>query len=135
MKTLVTFTSQRFTPFLPEDSQVNPGYYGAELAWWLSRQLAAEGVVTSYPEYEDWGWFIDYFTTEEDEYWLGCGNVDGTRDRWRIFLDAKPKGLFRRKQADIENARPLLSALEAVLKASDLINDIRWEDNRASTGP
>ena len=133
MNTLVTFTSDRFTPFLPEGSQVNPGCYGAELAWWLSRKLAAKGVVTSYPEYEDWGWFIEYITAEEHEYWLCCGNVDGTRDRWHIFLDAKSKGLFRRKQADVKNARPLLSALEAVLKESDRINDIQWEDDRAST--
>lgn len=36
MDTGVNFYSDLFKPFLPEDSQVNPVCYGAELAWWLA---------------------------------------------------------------------------------------------------
>ena len=49
MATEVDFNSEAFTPILPEDSQVNPEYYGAELAWWLCRILAERGVYTAYP--------------------------------------------------------------------------------------
>ena len=56
---IVDFHSDAFAPVLPEDSQVNPEVYGAELAFWLCTELAKRGVVTSYPEYEDWGWYID----------------------------------------------------------------------------
>jgi hypothetical protein len=35
MKTEVSFDSERFRPVLPDESQVNPGRYGAELAYWL----------------------------------------------------------------------------------------------------
>jgi hypothetical protein len=55
MKISVDFESNMFSPFLPGDAQVNPGVYGAELAYWLSRQLAQRGMPTSYPQYEDWG--------------------------------------------------------------------------------
>lgn len=58
MMELVELRTNRFTPFLPDDSQVNPGVYGAELAYWLSQQLASHGVITSYPESEDWGWYL-----------------------------------------------------------------------------
>jgi hypothetical protein len=35
MQALVTFRSPRFRPVLPDECQVNPGCYGAELAFWL----------------------------------------------------------------------------------------------------
>jgi hypothetical protein len=54
---IATFVSDQFVPFLPEESQVNPEVYGAELAWWLASELARRNVFTSYPEYEDWGWY------------------------------------------------------------------------------
>ncbi|WP_413701987.1 hypothetical protein ACLKMH_10950 [Psychromonas sp. KJ10-10] len=57
MKNTVTFKSDLFKPFLPEDSQVNPEVYGAELAYWLSKKLAEKNIITSYPESEDWGGF------------------------------------------------------------------------------
>ena len=57
IRDIVEFKSSRFVPVLPEDCQVNPGVYGAELAFWLSQALAKAGVATSYPNNEDWGWF------------------------------------------------------------------------------
>jgi hypothetical protein len=50
MDTCVEFKSDLFKPFLSEAAQVNPDYYGAELAWWLSRELAIKGVETTYPK-------------------------------------------------------------------------------------
>jgi hypothetical protein len=128
MKTCVNFKSDLFKPFLPEASQVNPGRYGAELAYWLTRKLSEKGVCTSYPEHEDWGWFIEFVTEEEDEYWLCCGNVDGTYKEWQIFIDPKPKGLFGRKKANVENARPLMSAVKTVLEECDQISEIEWHN-------
>ena len=46
MEASVIFDSDLFAPFLPDDAQVNPRVYGAELAFWLFRQLAARGIVT-----------------------------------------------------------------------------------------
>jgi hypothetical protein len=126
MNTQVTFKSERFRPVLPEASQVNPGRYGAELAFWLCTELARAGVVTSYPNYEDWGWFIEYVTESGDEYWLCCGNVDGSDDEWLCFLQPKGKGLFGRQKAALESAEPLLRALARVLDAEPSIGDVQW---------
>jgi hypothetical protein len=126
METSVEFDSALFEPFLPEDSQVNPEVYGAELAFWLSRKLAERGVVTSYPEYEDWGWYLEYATDEEDEYSLCCGNCEGSKSKWRCFLDSKSKGLFRRSKSDPGNASALLEALRAVLSTEPSISNIAW---------
>jgi hypothetical protein len=126
VQTEVTFTSARFRPVLPEESQVNPGRYGAELAFWLCTALANVGVVTSYPQYEDWGWFIEYITGDGDEYWLCCGNAEGRDDEWTCFLQPRAKGWFGRNKAPFENARPLIRALAAVLEAEPSVTGVRW---------
>lgn len=128
MRNAVTFSSTRFRPVLPEESQVSPGRYGAELAFWLCTQLAREGVVTPYPNYEDWGWFIEYTTAEGDEFWLCCGNVEGADDQWHCFLQPKGKGLFGRSQPSQDKARPLMEALVGVLEKESTVHDIRWSD-------
>ena len=126
MKTSVEFDSELFKPFLPEESQVNPRVYGAELAFWLSRQLAARGVVTSYPNFEDWGWFIEYITDSGDEYWLCCGNREGEDNKWLCFLNAKAKSLFGRNKAKAENAKLLLDTLKHLLDETPEITSIKW---------
>lgn len=129
MEISVAFDSELFKPFLPEDSQVNPQVYGAELAFWLAKQLAVKGVVTSYPNYEDWGWFIEYITDSNDEYWLCCGNREGADNQWLCYLNPKAKGLFGRYKARVENAKPLLDALRAVLDETQDITNIIWGED------
>ncbi len=130
METSVEFDSAIFRPFLPEDSQVNPQVYGAELAFWLAQQLARRGIITSYPNYEDWGWFIEYITEAGDEYWLCCGNRGGEIDKWLCYLDPKAKSMFGRNKAKLENAQPLLVALRALLEETPDISNIRWSVER-----
>ncbi|MFO1369985.1 MAG: hypothetical protein U1F46_13405 [Marinagarivorans sp.] len=126
MNTCVEFTSDLFTPFLPESAQVNPHCYGAELAWWLCQQLAGKGIVTSYPNNEDWGWFIEY-GVEDYEYWLCCGNVPDARvNQWPIHLNCKPRGLFGRNKTPVALAEPLLIALAEVLATSREISAVYW---------
>ena len=126
MQDAVTFSSIRFRPVLPEASQVNPGRYGAELAFWLCTRLAEEGVVTSYPNYEDWGWFIEYITPAGDEFWLCCGNVEGEHDRWHCFIQPKAKGILHRRMPPLETARPLQDALARILRTEGTVHDIEW---------
>lgn len=83
---IVRFKSEHFAPVLPEDCQVNPGVYGAELAFWLSAELARSGVATSYPNPEDWGWFIEFLPDSGSEFAVHCGNEEGVRDRWLLSL-------------------------------------------------
>lgn len=96
---MLVFQSDRFRPYLPDDCQVNPNVLGFELADWLSRQLAAEGFVTSYPASEDWGWFLE--RTEGDaEYMICCsGEATDTDHDWRIFV-TRHRGFFQRMSQD-----------------------------------
>jgi hypothetical protein len=127
MNTSVTFTSDRFIPYLPDDAQVNPGRYGFELAAWISRELAKKGVMTSYPNYEDWGWFIEYASEAGEEFWLCCGNVEGAQNEWHCFLDPKSKGLFARKP-NLAGAMPLLVALKETLDNAAYLTDVNWSE-------
>jgi hypothetical protein len=122
----VRFKSTLFRPVLPEDKQVNPGRYGAELAYWLCIELAKLGVFTSYPNYEDWGWFIEYITDDSDEFWLCCGNTDGFDDEWHCYLKPLGRKLFGRKNAPIEKAKLLLDCLQQVLGKREGVKNIEW---------
>ena len=128
METSVDFSSDLFNPFLPEDSQVNPQVYGAELAYWLSKNLAKKNIITTYPNNEDWGWFIEYFV-DENEYMLCCSNSDEEGKEWRCFLRPQSKSLFGRNKAPIEKAAPLLNALKELLEETSGINNIRWSND------
>lgn len=113
-----------FAPVLPEDCQVNPGVYGAELAFWLCTELAKEGLFLSYPNFEDWGWFLDYTAANGDEFRLICGNVNGSTRNWSCRLEGYPIGLFRRSKFDVESAAPLVEAILRILRSTREIEDI-----------
>ena len=123
---IATFVSDQFVPFLPEESQVNPEVYGAELAWWLASELARRNVFTSYPEYEDWGWYLTLVTDTGSEFMLACGNVVGTRNRWTLMLRRFPKKLFGRGKPSFEEAGPLLSALHEAVHSAGSLSDLEW---------
>jgi hypothetical protein len=100
----IEFSSDRFLPYLPEDSQVNPGVYGFELAHWLSAGLMKRDVPTSYPVSEDWGWFVEYLK-DDLELMVCCSSQaeheDGYKGepiRWTIFIRA-PGGFFKKARA------------------------------------
>jgi hypothetical protein len=123
---IVEFSSEKFSPVLPDDCQVNPGVFGAELAFWLCAQLAARGVVTSYPESEDWGWFLDYSTDSGAEFAIHCGNVEGQANRWLLSLRPYGRKLFGRGKPELPEAAPLLSALRTVLAAEPSVSSLTW---------
>ena len=113
----VEFTTAQFRPYLPEDSQANPGVYGFELAHWLSVELMERGVVTSYPLGEDWGWFIERLDGEV-ELMICCSSqaeagegYTGEPIPWTVFIRA-PGGLFKKRRG------PRLEAAVASLAQS-----------------
>lgn len=123
---IAEFSSESFSPFLPDDAQVNPMVYGAELAFWLSRALAEAGVVTSYPESEDWGWYVLYVTEEESEFAVHCGNIGGSPTRWLLSLRRFGRKLFGRDKPPHAHAAGLVAAIHQCLEANPTIRDISW---------
>ena len=125
MDTEVEFRSNSFKPILSEEAQVNPECYGFELAWWLCQQLKQNELETTYPGFEDWGWFLEYIV-DDNEYWLCCSNVIGSKDRWLIYLKRHSKGMFGRNLAPIEGAHSLLAALRTAIEGNDEISEVEW---------
>ena len=123
----IEFNSAEFLPFLPEESQVNPGAYGFELALWLAQQLMQANIPTSYPLGEDWGWFIEHFEGES-EFMIGCGSqtkegegYKGKPIAWHIFI----KQHLSLKQRFKGGTRPevaekLSQAVQAVLRRAGI---------------
>lgn len=127
----LTFTSTKFLPFLPEDCQANPGAYGFELALWLAQALAQNGIITSYPVGEDWGWFIEYIEGDA-EFMIGCGSHcdqgEGYRGEpvaWSVFVKQNLSLVQRlKRQANPAIATKLTSAIDSALDADGIALEV-----------
>lgn len=125
----VEFTSDKFHPYLPEDAQVNPGVYGFELATWLSRALAGKGVVTSYPNYEDWGWFIEYISDADEELMIACASQSEAGESetgqpldWHIFIRQRKKPNKKKAAPGAPEATKLVGdAIVSVLSSDGIV--------------
>ncbi|MCP5419027.1 MAG: hypothetical protein H6970_00860 [Gammaproteobacteria bacterium] len=120
------FHSEKFAPVLPEESQVNPAVYGAELAFWIAQELARRGLAPSYPESEDWGWCVEWSTPEGAEFALHCCNTEGRKDHWCIALRRFGRKWFGRDKPPYTDAVELLDALKASLDAEPSITELKW---------
>lgn len=125
MDTVVDFSSELFRPLLPDKCQVNWQTFGAELAFWLSGQLAKKGIITSYPYFDEWGWFVEY-CVDDNQYLLCCSNTDELGREWCCFLQPQSKGMLGRKKAPVKQAALLLCALSELLEETSGITDIEW---------
>lgn len=125
---IVEFKSSKFEPVLPEESQVNPEVYGAELAYWVSIELARRGLAPMYPGSEDWGWYVEWFTEAGSEFALHCTNIEGAKDRWHISLRRHARKLFGRDKPPFTEAEALVKALKEALDAEDSVEELKWHD-------
>ena len=123
---IAEFTAASLAPRLPESCQVNPEVYGAELAYWLSAELAHRGIVTSYPEREDWGWYLDFASPAGSSFAVHCGNVGGAKDRWFLQLRRFGRKRFGRDKPPFREAETLVETLRALLEESPEIRYLDW---------
>jgi hypothetical protein len=133
LRDIVQFESKDLAPVLPEESQVNPNVYGAELAYWLCMELAKRGVVTSYPNEEDWGWFIEFLPGNGAEFAIHCSNVDGRRDRWLLSLRRHARKMFGRDKPPYEEALPLIRGVRSLLEETSHVHSLEWLYDKAET--
>jgi hypothetical protein len=134
LRDIAEFRSSRFRPVLPDERQVNPGVYGAELAYWLCMALAEVGVVTSYPIAEDWGWFVEYTSASGAEFAVHCGNIDGSDDEWLLSLRRFRRKLFGRDKPAYEKAAPLIAGIRSLLAAEAAVTQLRWLYGKEGNG-
>ncbi len=123
---IAEFKSSKFEPILPEESQVNPEVYGAELAYWVSTELARRGLATMYPGSEDWGWYVEWFTETGSEFALHCTNVEGMSNKWLISLRRHARKMFGRDKPSFTEAEELIKALREILDAEPSIDELKW---------
>lgn len=126
LRDIVAFKAGQFAPVLPDDCQVNPGVYGAELAFWLAQALARIGIPTSYPSDEDWGWFIEYVSASGSEFAVHCSNVEGAKDRWLLSLRRFPRKMFGRDKPRYSEAIALVKGIHVVVNAAVPAADVSW---------
>ena len=124
---IAEFRSDSFAPVLPEESQVNPEVYGAELAFWLCVELAKRGVVTTYPEYEDWGWYVEYFPASGSEFAVQCVNVEGTKDHWLLSLRRHARKMFGRDKPPFSEVAGLVLEIKKLLEEEPTISQLNWQ--------
>ncbi len=70
---------------------------------------------------------------DDNEYWLCCSNVIGSKDRWLIYLKRHAKGMFGRNLAPIKAARSSLKVVRNVIEENDEINDVSGERPQIKT--
>lgn len=126
LRDIAQFKSESFTPVLPEECQVNPAVYGAELAYWLCTELARRGIATGYPSAEDWGWFIEFLPGSGSEFAVHCGNVDGKRDEWLLSLRRQARKMFGRDKPPYEEAAKLIEGIRQLLTDSAGVSGLQW---------
>ncbi|WP_435007251.1 hypothetical protein P12x_004593 [Tundrisphaera lichenicola] len=127
IRDIATFRSVRFNPVLPEECQVNPGHYGAELAFWLCTRLYSEHrIVTSYPDDDDLWWMLGYSSEDGYEFAIQCSNIYGQNDCWMISLRRYGRGFFRGGKPSFGRAGSLIAALRALLEAEEGISELEW---------
>ena len=102
---------------------MNPQVYGAELAYWLCIELAKRGVMTSYPNFEDWGWYPNYLRETGSEFAVHCGNVDGAKDHWLLSLRRHGRKMYKPPYSE---AAPLVSGIKALIESDTRISNVRW---------
>lgn len=127
MVDIVEFRSDKFKPVLPEECQVNQDVYGAELAFWLGAELAKRGVATSYPDYEDWGWYIEYVTPSGSEFAVHCYNLEGAKNHWLLSLRRYGRKMFGRDKPAFSEAIGLVSEIKKLLGGEPAISEVTWK--------
>ena len=126
------FTTSFFKPEPGEDDATNPGRYGKALAHWLGAQLEQRGMEIEGILPEDFGWIV-MVSRKPFMLWIGCGNEDGSEDRWSIFVEAEVslwQKLFNRidtKPAIVE----LESHLTAIASKIPYAKDVAWDEGSA----
>lgn len=126
LRDIAQFHSTLFVPVLPETSQVNPQVYGAELAYWLTIELARRGCITSYPHAEDWGWFIEFFSESGSEFAVHCSNIDGFPNQWLLTLRRHARKMFGHDKPPYEEAQQVVETIRTLLESTPEIKQLEW---------
>lgn len=100
---------------------------GETIARFLAERLPAHGFEIEKVHAEDWGWRIQIHH-EAFPLWIGCGFYPEHPDGVLCFIEPS-KPFWRRwlrKTSTVETVERLANALERIVAASGLAQDLRW---------
>ena len=127
MLTHVEFRSDCFPPYDGEEQEINRDLWGKRLAEFLRDGLRAEGIETTEPVPEDWGWMLP--TLNQDfQLWIGCGHYQEYPDGFLCFIEPHEPYIrkFVKKIDTREKVSQLQQAMDKVLAENAGIRDKRW---------
>jgi hypothetical protein len=86
---VISVETGRFEVTTPGPDFINPRCFGEDFALWLREQLAGEGIGTSEPIQEDWGWVL-LLSSKGHAFTLAIGVMDESIGQvpavWRLEL-------------------------------------------------
>ena len=83
-------------------------------------------MATSYPEYEDWGWYLEYFPSSGSEFAVHCSNIGGSKDHWLLSLRRHARKLFGRDKPPFSEASELVAEIQRLLESEPSVASLKW---------
>ena len=126
---MLCFSSEKFLPVPGEESSTNSNRYGLALAIWIREKFIEKAYnIPEEPIAEDWGWLI-MIQKKPFQLWIGCGNKDGQRDRWNIFIVAEPPFLLNlvKPKGILKSISKIEHHLEDIIRKEPTCRDITWD--------
>ncbi len=108
----IQFSSDQFSPALPNVVLSDGGAAGFELALFVAQALAKAGMVVTYPLEEDWCWSVQATTCTRVPLCIYCASAEDDVQpapgpaKWQMFINA-PGSLLQRLRG-----RPVAPAVE-----------------------
>jgi len=82
--------------------------------------------MTSYPNYEDWGWYIEYITDSGSEFAILCGNIGGAKDHWLLTLHRCGRKMFGRDKPPYSAAAPVIECIKVLVQNHSDLSTVKW---------
>ena len=128
MAYVIQFRSAGFDVSSEPANPINP-IFGHSLLIWLGVHLAAAGIETPEPDYEDWGWYYDV-PAFDATYLVGASAEldEGARDDaldWTLQIEKHRSVLDRfRGRNKIQTDDPLCREIERVIRSEASVQGI-----------
>jgi hypothetical protein len=80
----------------------------------------------SYPQEEDWGWFLAYGNDAGSEFAVECCNVDKSKEGWRLTLRRYGRKPFGFDKPPWSHATVLVGHIKRILLDDEAFSDMNW---------